>query len=125
MMAGCASTRATLSGLCEKTTIETVARWARSRFSSASAGVVPVFRPSAAKSIPSTSRHAHVATWISSKPTAPSDTLRQRSPSTRHSSTIRRRVARSASRSRSRSMPPSWTHAGSRLSIFVEPAWYG
>ncbi len=38
---------------------------------------------------------------------------------------MRRRVVRSARRSRSLAIPPSCTHEGIRLSILVLPAWYG
>src|SRR5881392_3131733 len=106
----------------ENETIPTVARSSRSRSSIASAGVLPVCRASAASVRPSSSRWRHVAIRISSKPREPADTVSQRSPSTRHSSTMRRRVARSAMRSRSRPSPPSCTQAGSRLSILVLPA---
>jgi len=59
---------------------------------------------------------------VVSNPISPWDTVRQRSPSTRHSSAIFRRVARSERRSRSLLTPPSCDQPGIRLSSLVLPA---
>src|SRR5205823_377705 len=123
--AGCASTLATLSRLCEKDTMPTVHCSWSNRSISASAGAWPVCVAIWARFSPSSSRRRQAATKIWSNPTPPWESVPQRSPSTRHSSVMRLRAPRSPRRSRSLPTPPSWAQAGMRLSIFVLPALYG
>ena len=78
--------------LCEKLTMPTVQFSSSRRFISTSAGGCPVCRAIWARFRPSSSRRLQVAMKTWSNPMPPWETVPQRSPSIRHSSTMRRRV---------------------------------